>query len=68
MDDALLNLIEREQRKLERRRENVAATEAEIEVLGDSVKLRGKLQRQKAAVEESLANLEKLNKAGSRKK
>lgn len=63
MSNAILDLIEREQRKIERRRENVDATKLEIEILGDSVKLQNKLARQEAAVKESLAVLKKLNAA-----
>lgn len=63
MSNAILDLIVREQGKAERRRAAVAATKAEIEILGDSVKLQNKLARQEAAVKESLAALDKLNKA-----
>lgn len=59
----ILSLIEREQNKLARRRQFVADTETEIEILGDSVKLQNKLARQKAAVKESEAALKKLNAA-----
>lgn len=69
MSNAILDLIVREQTKAERRRANVAATEKEIEIFGSTQTLENKLLRQKAAVDESVANLEKLNKAaGSIKK
>lgn len=67
MNDALLSLIEAEQRKADRRRAAIEATKLEIELIGDSVKLRGKLQRQEAALQQSLDNLEKLNRAGKKK-
>lgn len=66
---AILELIVREQAKAERRRDNVAATKLEIEIFGESAKLTNKLARQEAAVAESLAALEILNKqAGTLKK
>lgn len=67
MGNAILDLIVREQGKAERRRANVAATKAEIEIFGESQKLLNKLARQEDAVKESLANLEKLNKAAGKK-
>jgi len=67
VNDALLSLIEAEQRKADRRRAAIEATKLEIELIGDSVKLRGKLQRQEAALQQSLDNLEKLNRAGKKK-
>ena len=67
MSNAILDLIVREQNKLARRNDAVAATKAEIEILGDSVKLQNKLMRQEAAVQESLNALEKLNKAAGTK-
>lgn len=67
MSNAILDLIVREQTKCERRRANVEATKAEIDIFGDSSVLQNKLARQEAAVEESLANLAKLNKAAGRK-
>lgn len=67
MSNAILDLIVREQSKAERRRAAVAATKAEMEILGDSVKLQNKLVRQEAAVKESLDALEKLNKAAGKK-
>jgi hypothetical protein len=60
---AILDLITREQNKLERRKAAVAATEEEIKILGDSAKLQNKLARQKAFVKESQDNISKLNKA-----
>lgn len=60
---AILSLIEREQNKLARRREALAATDAEIEILGDSVKLQNKRARQEAAIKESQAAIKKLNAA-----
>lgn len=68
MSNAILDLIVREQTKVQRRRAMVAATETEIEIFGDSQKLQNKLARQKLAVQESLDNLDKLNKADKRKK
>lgn len=68
MSDAILDLIVREQTKAERRRANVRATEAEIEIFGSSQNLENKLLRQKVAVDESVANLEKLNKAAGKVK
>ena len=68
MSNAIMDLIVREQTKCERRRACVAATKAEIEIMGDSVKLQNKLVRQEAAVDESLAALEKLNAASGKKK
>ncbi len=68
MSNAILELIVREQSKAERRRANVAATQAEIQIFGDSTKLQNKLARQEAAVQESVDNLEKLNKAGGKLK
>ena len=62
-NNAILDLIVREQTKCERRRACVAATKVEIEILGDSAKLQNKLARQEAAVKESLAALKKLNAA-----
>jgi hypothetical protein len=59
----ILNLIEREQQKLKRRRELVEETQIEIDVFGESVKLVNKLNRQKEAVKESESNLKKLNAA-----
>ena len=64
--DAVLTLIEREQAKAERRRENVAATKAEIEIFGATAALNRKLSRQEAAVQESVDNLAKLNKAAGK--
>ena len=63
MSNPILDLIVREQGKAERRRANVAATKAEIEILGDSQNLQNKLARQELAVKESLATLKKLNAA-----
>ena len=67
MSNAIVDLIVREQSKCERRRATIAATKAEIEIIGDSVKLQNKLLRQEAAVEESLQALEKLNAASGKK-
>lgn len=64
---AILDLIAREQNKLERRKAAVAATKAEIEILGDSVKLQNKLARQEGFVKESTAAIAKLNKAAAAK-
>ena len=66
MSNAILDLIVREQAKAERRRANVAATKAEIEIFGDSQSLQNKLARQEAAVKESVANLKKLNAAAGK--
>lgn len=60
---AILDLITREQAKLERRKAAVAATKKEIEVLGDSPKIQAKLARQEAFVKESNDALKKLNAA-----
>ena len=67
MSNAILDLIVREQTKAERRRANVRATEAEIDIFGTSQNLENKLLRQKAAVDESVAALEKLNAAAGAK-
>ena len=63
MSNAILDLIVREQNKLERRRATVEATKVEIEILGGSQNLSNKLLRQEASVKESLAVLKKLNDA-----
>jgi hypothetical protein len=68
MSDAIFDLITREQAKAERRRANVETTKTEIEIFGDSAKLRSKLARQEAAVQESVDNLDKLNKAAGKLK
>lgn len=68
MSNAILDLITREQAKAERRRANVEATKTEIEIFGDSAKLKNKLARQEAAVAESVDALEKLNKAAGKLK
>lgn len=60
---AILDLITREQAKLDRRKNAVTATEEEIKILGDSPKLQKKLARQKAFVKESQDNIKKLNAA-----
>ena len=67
MSNAILDLIVREQTKAERRRNNVEATKAEIEIFGESAALTNKLARQEAAVQESIDNLAKLNKAAGKK-
>ena len=68
MSNAILDLIVREQTKAERRRANVAATKAEIEIFGTSTVLENKLARQEAAVNESVEALEKLNAAAGKLK
>ena len=67
MSNAILDLIVREQTKAERRRAAVAATKAEIEILGSNRNLENKLIRQEHAVQESLDALDKLNKAAGKK-
>lgn len=66
MSNAVLDLIVREQTKLQRRKDLVATTKVEIEILGDSVKLRNKLARQEAAVKECEAAIKKLNAAAGK--
>lgn len=66
MSDAILDLILREQGKAERRRAAVEVTKTEIELLGDSPKLRNKLARQEQAVKDSLAAIKKLNAAAGK--
>lgn len=52
--------LQREQAKLVRQLDAVEATQAVIEVLGDSVRERNKLDRQLAAIDETKANISKL--------
>lgn len=66
MSNAILDLIVREQGKAERRRAAVEATKAEIDILGDSVTLQNKLARQEQAVQDSVANIAKLQKAANK--
>ena len=63
MSDAINALLAREEGKLARQEENHAATKIEQEILGDSAYVRGKLERQEAAMKETRANIAKLKKA-----
>ena len=63
MSNAILDLIVREQNKLERRRATVEATKVEIEILGSNKNIDNKLLRQEASVKDSLGVLKKLNAA-----
>lgn len=60
---AIFDLIEREQNKLARRRDALAASKVEADVLGTSPKLANKIARQEQAIKESEAALKKLNAA-----
>ncbi len=63
MSNGVLNAIAREQSKLQRQLDACEATEALLEVLGESVAERSKLVRQQVAVKLTKANIAKLNKA-----
>lgn len=62
MSNATLNLIAKEQSKLQRQLDNLESTKLDIEVLGETPRKLNNLARQEAAVAETRANIEKLNK------
>ena len=66
MSNAILNAIAREQGKLLRQIDAVAATKVAIEVLGDSPREQAKLARQEACVKETRANIKKLQAAAGK--
>ena len=68
MSNAILTLVEKAQRKLERQLENIETTKVEIEVLGDTVARQSKLKRQNDAVKETRAEIKKLNDAAGKLK
>ena len=63
MSNPIKAALAKEQAKLVRQLENHEATKAVIEILGDTPKERGKLDRQEAAINETRANIDKLEKA-----
>ena len=63
MSNAILDLIAREQVKLQRQLKNVETIKVEIDVLGATAARQGKLDRADAAIKETKANIAKLNKA-----
>lgn len=64
MSNVILDLVEREQVKLERQLRNIEKTKLEIEVLGKTVARENKLARNEKAVKDTRANIKKLSDYG----
>lgn len=60
--------LQKEEEKLVRQIANHEATQAVIEVIGDSAKERNKLERQLKAMEDTKANIAKLSAAAKKLK
>ena len=59
----IVDALAKEEAKLVRQQENHAATQAVIDILGESAKELNKLERQKKAMAETQANIKKLSAA-----
>ena len=60
--DAIVSLLAREENKLQRQKDNLDATEVEKQVLGDSARVNGKIERQRASISVTEHNINVLQK------
>ena len=60
MSNGIKALLAREEAKLIRQNDNHEATKMEQEILGDNAVVRGKLERQEAAIKQTETNIKKL--------
>lgn len=63
MSNAINDLLAREESKLARQLANHEATKVELEILGDTSKVRNKLAKQENDIKATKANIAKLKKA-----